>query len=84
MLNPNALELGLLGNAFFFIDSGVEMAQWINQQIEFIQKGRATPSYADAQVLLKAKINLPGPDDSLWCVLRMLAVSPFCASTMVS
>jgi hypothetical protein len=31
----------------------------------------------DAQVLLKAKINLPGPDDSLRCVLHMLAV--FCA-----
>ncbi len=30
--------------------------------------------YADAQILLKAKINLPGPDDSVRCVLRMLAV----------
>jgi hypothetical protein len=65
MLNPNALESGSLGSAFFFTDSDVEMAQGINRQIEFIQQSGATPSYADAQVLLKAKINLPGPDDSL-------------------
>jgi hypothetical protein len=74
MLNPDALESGSLGNAFLFTDSGIKTAQGINQQIEFIQQGRATPSYADAQVLLKAKINLPGPDDSLRCVLCMLAV----------
>ncbi len=77
MLNPNALESGSLGNAFLFMDSDIKMAQGTNQQIEFIQQGRATPSYMDAQVLLKAKINLPGPDNSLQCVLCMLAV--FCA-----
>jgi hypothetical protein len=74
MLNPNTLESGSLGNAFLFTDSDIETAQGINQQIEFIQQGGATPSYADAQVLLKAKISLPGPDDSLRCVLCMLAV----------
>jgi hypothetical protein len=37
MLNPNALELGLLGNTFLFTDSDVETAQGINRQIEFIQ-----------------------------------------------
>ncbi len=67
MLNPDALESGLLGNAFLFTDSDVEMAQGINQQIEFIQQGR----------VLKAKINFPGPDDFLRCILCMLAV--FCA-----
>jgi hypothetical protein len=77
MLNPDALESGSLGNIFLFTDSDVETTQEINQQIEFIQQGGATPSYGDAQVLLKAKINLPGPDDSLRCVLCMLAV--FCA-----
>ncbi len=76
MLNPNALESGSLGNAFLFKDSDVETAQGINQQIEFIQQGGATPSYTEAQVLLKAKINLPGLDNSLRCVLCMLAV--FC------
>jgi hypothetical protein len=76
MLNPGTLELRLLGNAFLFTDSDVETMQGINRQIEFIQQGGATPSYADAQVLLKAKINLPGPDNSLRFVLHMLAV--FC------
>jgi hypothetical protein len=74
MLNPNALESGSLGNAFLFTDSDVEVAQGINRQIDFIQQGGATPSYANAQVLLKAKVNLPGPDDSVRCVLWMLAV----------
>ncbi len=75
MLNPYALESGLLGNAFLFVDLDVEVAQSINRQIDLIQQGGATPSYADAQVLLKAKINLPGPDDSIQCVLQMLAVN---------
>jgi hypothetical protein len=44
MLNPDALESGLLGNAFLFMDSDVETAQGINQQIEFTQQGGATPS----------------------------------------
>jgi hypothetical protein len=74
MLNPDALETGSLGNAFLFTNSDVETAQGINRQIDFIQQGGATPSYADAQLLLKAKINLPGPEDSLCCVLCMLGV----------
>ncbi len=60
MLNPDALESGSVGNAFLFTDSDVESAQGVNRQIDFIQQGGATPSYADAQTLLKAKINLPG------------------------
>ena len=74
MINPDALESGSLGNAFLFTDSNVEVAQSINRQIDFIQQGGATPSYADAQVLLKAKVTLPGPVDSIRCVLRMHAV----------
>ncbi len=77
MLNYYALETGSLGNAFLFTNSNAKTAQGINQQIDFIQHGGATPSYADAQLLLKAKINLPGPKDSLRCVLQMLVV--FCA-----
>jgi len=65
MLNPDALESGSLGNAFLFTDSDVEMAQGVNRQIDFIQQGGATPSYADAQILLKAKVNLPGPNASI-------------------
>jgi hypothetical protein len=74
MLNPNALETGSLGNAFLFTNSDIKTAQGINRQIDFIQQGGATPSYTDAQLLLKAKINLPGPEDSLRCILRMLMV----------
>lgn len=74
MLNPDALDSGSLGNAFLFTDSDIEVAQSINRQIDFIQQGGATPSYADAQILLKAKITLPGPDDTIRCVLRMHAV----------
>jgi hypothetical protein len=74
MLNPDALKSGSLGNAFLFTDMDIETAQGLNCQIEFIQQGGATPSYANAQILLKAKINLPGPDDSLRCILWMLAV----------
>jgi hypothetical protein len=74
MLNPDALESGSLGNTFLFTDSVVETAQGLNRQIEFIQQGGSPPSYADAQILLKAKINLPGPGDSLRCILQMLAV----------
>ncbi len=36
MLNLDALETGSLSNAFLFTDSNVEMAQGINQQIDFI------------------------------------------------
>ncbi len=73
MLNTKALEMGSLGNAFLFTDSDIKRAQGINQQIDFIQQGSATPMYVDAQLLLKAKINLPLPglDNSLHCVLHM-------------
>jgi hypothetical protein len=53
MINPDTLESGSLGNAFLFTDSDVKVTH-------FIQQGEATPSYADAQILLKAKVILPG------------------------
>jgi hypothetical protein len=74
MINPDAFESGSLGIAFYFTDSNVEVAQSINRKIDFIQQGGATPSYADAQVLLKAKVTLPTLDNSIRCVLRMHAV----------
>lgn len=74
MVNADALESGSLGNAFLFTDSDVEAAQGLHRQIDFIQQGGATPSLADAQTLLKMKINLPGPEESLRCILRMVAV----------
>jgi hypothetical protein len=80
MLNPDALESGSLGNAFLFTDSDVELAQGVNRQIDFIQQGGATPSYADAQMLLKAKINFRGPTPpsvvSFVCSLSIVPSSP--------
>ncbi len=69
MLNPNSLKSSSLGNVFLFTDSNIEMTQSINGKIDFIQQGGATPSYANVQILLKAKVNLQGPNDFILCVL---------------
>ncbi|KAL3823120.1 hypothetical protein ACHAXA_006450 [Cyclostephanos tholiformis] len=74
MLNPDALNSGALGNAFLFTDSDVESEQNISRQIGIISSGGAAPSLADAQQLLKMKLNLPGPDDSIRAVRRLHAV----------
>jgi hypothetical protein len=77
MIMPDSLETGCLGNAFLFTDLDVEERQRINNQLQLIQSGGATPSLADAQSILKMKVNLPGADDSVRCILRMQAF--FCA-----
>ncbi|KAL3817789.1 hypothetical protein ACHAXA_005822 [Cyclostephanos tholiformis] len=74
MLNPDVLDSGALGSAFLFTDSNVESEQNISRQIGIISSGGAAPSLADAQQLLKMKINLPGPDDSIRAVRRLHAV----------
>lgn len=74
MINPDALDSGSLGNAFLFTDSDVEAEQGLSRQIGIIQSGGAAPSLADAQVILKMKVNLPGPDDSIRAVRRIQAV----------
>ena len=74
MINSDALDSGSLGNAFLFTDSDVETEQGINRQIGFVQSGGAAPSLAKAQILLKMKVNMPGPDDSIRAVRRMQAV----------
>ncbi len=71
MITPDSLETGCLGNAFLFTDSNVEERQRINKQLLLIQSGGATPSLMDAQSILKMKVNLPGADDSVRCILRM-------------
>ncbi|KAL3810349.1 hypothetical protein ACHAXA_003078 [Cyclostephanos tholiformis] len=63
-----------LGNAFLFTDSDVKSEQNISRQIGIISSGGAAPSLADAQQLLKMKLNLPGPDDSIRAVRRLHAV----------
>ena len=74
MINADALDSGSLGNAFLFTDSDVEAEQGISRQIGIIQSGGAAPSLADAQQLLKMKVNLPGPEDSIRAVRRLQAV----------
>ncbi len=74
MINPDALDSGALGNAFLFTDSDVESEQGISRQIGLIQSGGAAPLLADAQQLLKMKVNLPGPEDSIRANCRLQAV----------
>jgi hypothetical protein len=76
MITPDSLKTGCLGNAFLFPDSNVEECQRINKQLQLIQSGGATLSLTDAQSILKMKVNLPGADDSVRCILRMQAL--FC------
>jgi hypothetical protein len=77
MITPDSLETGCLGNASLFTDLDVEKCQRINKQLQLIQSGGITPSLADAQSILKMKVNLSGADNSVRCILRMQAF--FCA-----
>jgi hypothetical protein len=77
MITPNSLETGCLDNAFLVTDSNVEERQRINKQLQLIQSGGTTLSLLDAQSILKMKVNLPGADDSVHCILLMQAF--FCA-----
>lgn len=74
MINPDALDSGSMANAFLFTDSDVEAEQGISHQIGLVQSGGAAPSLADASTLLKMKVNLPGPEDSIRATRRMQAV----------
>ena len=74
MINPDVLDSGSMGNAFLFTNSDVEAEQGISRQIGFVQSGGAAPSLANAHTLLKSKLNLPGPVDSIRALHRMQAV----------
>ncbi len=74
MNNPDALDSGSMANAFLFTDSDVEEEQSISRQIGFVHSGGAAPSLTDATILMKMKVNLPGPDDSIRAIRRMQAV----------
>jgi hypothetical protein len=77
MIMPGSLETGCLGNVFLFTDLDVEERQRINKQLQLIQSGGASPSLVDAQSILKMKVDLPGADNSVRCILLMQAF--FCA-----
>ena len=74
MTNVDALESGSMGNAFLFTDTDVEEEQSISRQVGFVLAGAAAPSLADANTLLKMKVNLPGPEDSIRAVRRMQGI----------
>ncbi len=78
MIIPDSLKTGCLGNAFPVTDSNMEEHQGINKQLHLIQSGGTTPSLLNAQSILKMKVNFPGADDSVCCILRMQAF--FCAA----
>jgi hypothetical protein len=71
--HPDSLETGCLGNAYLFIDSDVEEHQCINKQLQLIQSGGTTLSLLDSQSILKMKVNLPGADNLVRCILHMQA-----------
>jgi hypothetical protein len=73
MITPDSLKTGCLGNAFLFTDSNVEEHQRMNKQLQLIQSRGTTPSLLDAQSILKMKVNLPGADNSVHCILCMQA-----------
>ncbi len=81
MIMPDSLETGCLGNAFLFTDLDVEECQRIKKQLQLIQSGGATPSLVDAKSILKMKVNLPGADDSVRCILRMQSF--FCTILLI-
>jgi len=74
MTNADALESGSMGNAFLFTDTDGEEEQSISRQVGFVLAGGAAPSLADANTLLKMKVNLPGHEDCIRAVRRMQAV----------
>jgi hypothetical protein len=73
MITLDSLKTVCLGNAILFTDSNVDKHQHINKQLQLIQSRGTTLSLSDAQSILKMKVNLPGADDSVRCILRMQA-----------
>ena len=66
-----SVDTGSLANPYLFGDSNEEEAHNINRQIELINRGGAAPTLADTHALLKVKVILPGPNDSLRILRRM-------------
>ena len=67
----DSLEGGSVANPFQFTDTNEEAFHSLNNQLQLIMNGDAAPSLADAQVLLKNKITIPGPDESINILRRM-------------
>jgi hypothetical protein len=95
MLNPNALELGLLGNAFLFTDSDVETAQGINQQLSLSSRAELRPptrmpkSFSRPRSTCLGRTTLCSASFACWLCFVSFSLtgtpsSPFCTSTMVS
>ena len=67
----DSLEGGSVANPFQFTDTNEEAFHSLNSQLQLIMSGDAAPSLADAQILLKNKMSIPGPDDSVNILRRM-------------
>ena len=64
------LRGGSLANPFLFGDTNQEEFHSLNRQLQLVTKNGAVPTLADAQALLKSKINLPGPEESIRILCR--------------
>ena len=59
------LEGGLLANPFLFGDTNQAEFHSLNCQLQLVTENGAVPTLADAQALLKSKLTLPGPEESI-------------------
>lgn len=66
----DSLEGGSLANPFLFGDTNQEEFHSLNRQLQLVTENGAVPTLADAQALLKSKLNLPGPEESIRILRR--------------
>jgi hypothetical protein len=66
----DSLEGGSLANPFLFGDTNQEEFHSLNCQLQLVTENGAVPTLADAQALLKSKLNLPGPEESIRILRR--------------
>lgn len=78
MPTSDSLDMGSLANPFLLGDTNVENQQMLNKWLEMIQSGGAAPDLAAVKQLTQMKLNLPGEDDSLRYILRLVAVQRVC------
>jgi len=78
MSTSDSLDTGSMGNPFMLGDTNVENQKMLNKWLEMIQSGGAAPDLAAVKQLSQMKLNLPGEDDSLRYILRLVAVMRVC------
>ena len=78
MPTSDSLDTGSMANPFLLSDTNVEHQQMLNKWLHMIQSGGAAPDLAAVKQLTQMKLNLPGEDDSLRYILRLVAVQRVC------